>query len=99
MQSSVAIVTVAEVIILGCSGILTYLAFRAYRRTGSPSLRTLTFGFGFVAAGTLAGGLLHQFGVIGFDVCIGVESSLSAVGFLVVLYALYVGDADNGVTP
>lgn len=98
MQSSVAIVTVAEMIILGCTGILTYLAYRAYRRTGSSSLRTLTLGFGLVAAGTLAGGLLHQFGFIDFDVCIGIESSLSAVGFLVVLYALYVGDA-GGVPP
>jgi len=99
MESSVAIVTVAEVIVLGCTGILTYLAYQAYRRTGSPSLRTLTVGLGLVATSTLAGGLLYQLGFIEFDVCIGVESSLTAVGFLVVLYALYVGDTGGGVTP
>ncbi|WEL17035.1 MULTISPECIES: hypothetical protein [unclassified Halorhabdus] len=99
MQSSVVVVTVAEMIVLGCTGILTYLAYQAYRRTGSTSLRTLTLGLGLVATGTLAGGLLHQFGSFDFGACIGIESSLSAAGFLVVLYALYVGDAGGGVTP
>lgn len=99
MQSSVAIVTATEMIVLGCSSILTYLAYRAYRRTGSASLRTLTVGLGLVAIGTLVGGLLHLVGFVDFDACIGVESSLTAAGFLVVVYALYVGDAGGDVTP
>lgn len=96
IRSSVVVVTIAEMIVLGCAAILTYLAYRAYRRTGSSSLRTLTLGFGLVTAGTLAGGLLHQAGLVDFDACIGVVSSLTAVGFLVLLYALYVGDAEGG---
>ncbi|MFB6201827.1 MAG: hypothetical protein ABEI98_07435 [Halorhabdus sp.] len=98
MQGSVVVVTAAEMIVLGCTGILAYLAFRAYRRTGSPSLRTFTVGLVMVAVGSVLGGILHQLGVCSFDVSVGVDSALSALGFVIVLYALYVDGTGGGLS-
>jgi hypothetical protein len=95
MQSSVVVVTAAEMVVLGCTGLLAYLAYRAYRRTGSPSLCTLMIGLALVAFGSLLGGVLHQLGPYGFDVSVGVDSVFSAVGFVLVLYALYVDGASG----
>ncbi|WP_136688687.1 DUF7521 family protein [Halorhabdus amylolytica] len=99
MQSSVVIVTAAEMIVLGCTGILAYLAFRAYRRTGSPSLCTLMIGLALVALGSLLGGALHQFGAFSFDASVGIDSAFTALGFVVVLYALYADNAREGFSP
>ncbi|WP_181685799.1 DUF7521 family protein [Halorhabdus salina] len=99
MQGSVVVVTAAKMIVLGCTGILAYLAYRAYCRTGSPSLRTLVVGLAFVAFGSLLGGALYQFGPFGFDVSVGVESAFTAFGFVIVIYSLYVGNASDGFTP
>ncbi|QGN07474.1 hypothetical protein Hrd1104_09235 [Halorhabdus sp. CBA1104] len=99
MQGSVVVVTAAKMIVLGCTGILASLAYRAYRRTGSSALCTLVVGLTFVACGSLLGGVLYQFGSLGFDVSIGVESAFTAFGFVVVIYSLYVGNARDGFTP
>lgn len=99
MQSSVVVVTAAEMIVLGCTGILAYLAFRAYRRTGSPSLRTFMIGLALVAFGSLLGGVLHQFGAFSFDVSVGIDSAFTALGFVVVLYALYADSARDSFSP
>ena len=95
MLHSVVVVTAAEMVILGCTGILTYLAYRAYRRTGSPSLCTLMIGLALVALGSLLGGALHQFGSFSFDASVGIDSALTAAGFVVVLYALYADEASE----
>lgn len=99
MQGSVVVVTAAEMITVGCTGILTYLAYRAYRRTGSPSLRTLMIGLACVACGAVLGGVLHQFWSFGFDVSVGVESVFTALGFVIVIYALYAGESHDGFAP
>lgn len=98
MESSV-VVTAAEIIVLGCTGILTFFAYRAYRRTGSQSLRTLMIGLGLVAGGSLLGGIVHQFGQYSFGASVGIDSVISALGFVVVLYALYVDGAQDGFSP
>ncbi|MFB6219300.1 MAG: hypothetical protein ABEH77_09050 [Halobacteriaceae archaeon] len=71
-------------------GLVTYFAAKAYRRTGEPALRALAVGFGVVTLGALAAGALDQ--VLGADrsVALLVESLLTAVGFAVVVYSLYV---------
>jgi hypothetical protein len=99
MQGSVVVVTAAKMIVLGCTGILAYLAYRAYRRTGSPSLRTLVIGLSLVACGSLIGGALYQFGPFSFDASVGIESAFTALGFVVVIYSLYVGNAHDGLAP
>jgi len=71
-------------------GLITYLAFKAYRRTDSRSLLALTTGFGIVTVGTLLAGVADQVGANGFRLGLLIESSLVAVGFAVIVYSLYV---------
>ncbi|WP_280585791.1 hypothetical protein [Halorubrum sp. Boch-26] len=83
-------IIVAKTAILVLGGSITYYALRAYGRTGDPSLRALGIGFGTVTVGALIGGVSHQ--VIGADLAVGIaiNSLLTAVGFGVIVYSLYV---------
>lgn len=83
-----AIVVVKTLIFLLGSGI-TYIAYSAYRRTGSPSLRALCLGFGTVTLGALLAGIAHQLLSVPLAVGILINSTLVAVGLGVVLYSLY----------
>jgi len=74
-------------LILG--GLITYFAFKAYRRTGSRPLRALALGFGAVTFGSMVAGVLDRFVATGGEYALVVESALTAVGFAIVLYSLY----------
>ncbi|MFD1569322.1 DUF7521 family protein [Halorubrum laminariae] len=84
------LIIVAKTAILVLGGSITYYALRAYGRTGDRSLRALGIGFGIVTVGALVGGVSHQ--IIGTDLAVGiaVNSLLTAVGFAVIIYSLYV---------
>lgn len=79
---------VARTAILILGALVTYYAYKAYRRTGAPGLRALAIGFGFVVAGSVAGGVVHAAGI---DVVLALlaDSALTAVGFALILYSLY----------
>lgn len=83
------IIIVAKTAILLLGGSITYYALRAYDRTGDPSLRALAVGFGVVTVGALIGGVSHQ--IIGADLVVGIaiNSLLTAAGFGVIVYSLY----------
>ncbi|WP_129116200.1 DUF7521 family protein [Halegenticoccus tardaugens] len=83
-----AIVVVKTVILLLGSGI-TYIAFKAYRRTGSPSMRALGIGFGTVTLGALLAGIAHQVLSVSLEMGILINSVLVAVGLAIVMYSLY----------
>jgi hypothetical protein len=71
-------------------GLITYFAYSASRRTGSPALRALAIGFGAVTLGALAAGAVDQLlGAPGHQALV-VESAMTTVGFAVILYSLYV---------
>ena len=82
-------IIVAKTAILVLGGSITYYALRAYDRTSDRSLRELGIGFGVVTVGALLGGVSHQ--IIGADLEIGIaiDSILTAVGFAVIVYSLY----------
>lgn len=94
MDAIVAFVVVAKVVGLVLGGLLTHLALRAYRRTGSPALRAVAVGFGVVTFGLALGGGLDR--VLGFEFMVGVlaQSVLLVVGFAVIAYSLYLPDDD-----
>lgn len=83
-----AIVAVKTVILLLGSGI-TYIAYRAYRRTGTPSLRVLGIGFGVITFGALLAGIAHQLLAVSLEIGILINSILVAIGLAIVLYSLY----------
>lgn len=83
-----AIIAVKTVILLLGSGV-TYIAYKAYRRTGTPSLRVLALGFGIITLGALLAGIAHQIFGVSFEAGILINSLLVALGLAVILYSLY----------
>lgn len=82
-------VVVANTVTLVVGGFVTLLAVRAYRRTGSRSLRALSAGLGCITGGTLLGGLLHQSGFAPLLVGVAVQSGSIALGFLLLAWSLF----------
>jgi hypothetical protein len=64
-------------------------AYRGYRRSGSESMRYLAVGFAIISIGAVIEGVL--FDVLHFSIFWAgtVQTSVVAVGMLVVLYSLY----------
>jgi hypothetical protein len=57
VTTPVAIIAMKTVtLILG--GLITYLSYKAYRRTGAEPLRYLSVGFGIVTLGSLLAGVI-----------------------------------------
>jgi len=82
-------VIVLKTLTLLLGGSITYLALKAYRRTGSKSLQALSLGFGFVTLGALAAGISDQIIQMPTGTVLAIESALTTVGFAVIVYSLY----------
>jgi hypothetical protein len=83
-------VVVLKTLTLVLGGLITYYSVRAYRRTGSRSLRALAIGFGFVTVGSLLAGVADVVLQTRLETGLLIESALIAVGFAVIVYSLYV---------
>lgn len=72
--------------------VVAVTAYRGYRRTGSASMRLLAIGFAIISIGAVIEGVL--FDVFHFSIFWAgtVQTSIVAVGMLVVLYSLHVTD-------
>lgn len=84
-----AAVVALKTITLVLGGLITYYAYRAYRRTDARPLGLLAAGFAIVTVGTLLAGLADQAFGLDTSVVLLVESVLTASGFGVILYSLY----------
>ena len=84
-----AIIAVKTVILVLGSAI-TYTAYKAYRRTGSGSLRALCLGFGVITFGTLVAGIANQILAVSLKVGLLIDSILVAIGFAIIMYSLFV---------
>ncbi|MFC7071813.1 hypothetical protein ACFQJ7_10230 [Halovenus rubra] len=69
--------------------LITYLAYKAYRRTRSRSLGALSLGFGIITLGTFVAGVIDQVLDAGFRTGLLIENALLAFGFLIIVYSLY----------
>jgi len=91
--SLIAVLLVAaQTATLVFGGVITLLAFRAFRRTGSSALRALAIGVGLLTAGALVGGILHELLGVRLEIGVVVQSVFTAVGFAVLTYSLYTDD-------
>jgi hypothetical protein len=95
IPSSQVGIVVSKTLILILGGLITYYSYQAYKRTGTPQHRWLTYGFGVVTLGALIGGALdivvsNYFGVDLIYTSVFVSSGLTAVGLGIILYSLYV---------
>ncbi|MDZ7731629.1 MAG: hypothetical protein U5K37_13030 [Natrialbaceae archaeon] len=84
------VIAIIKTLLLLTGGIISYLAFKAYRRTGERSLGLLASGFGLVTVGLVGAGLLYEVLDVALATGILLESALALVGFLVIAYSLYV---------
>ncbi|QLG49579.1 DUF7521 family protein [Natrinema halophilum] len=81
---------IVKTLVLVVGGVITYFAFKAYRRTRQRALGYLAGGFGLVTLGLVLAGMLYE--VLGVELATGIllESCLVLVGFLVIAYSMYV---------
>ncbi|WP_255196871.1 DUF7521 family protein [Halorarius litoreus] len=79
-----------KTVTLVVGGLITYYAYSAYRRTRARPLGALAAGFAVVTFGTLLSGGADQ--LLGLEMIwvFVLESALTATGFLIILYSLYV---------
>lgn len=89
MLSPFALLLIINTITLVLGGIVTVMAYRAYRRTGTPSLRALSVGIGMITFGTAVGGLLHQVFEMELIAGIIVQNLCITVGFAWLVYSLW----------
>lgn len=90
MTHLTSVVVVLKTLTLVLGGVITYLAYKAFRRTGSVALRSLTVGFGLVTIGALVAGVADQVLGLQTEIALIAESALAAAGFAVIVYSLYV---------
>jgi hypothetical protein len=83
------VLVAAKTVTLVFGGVLAYLSYKAYRRTGSRALWTLAVGIGLLISGAALGGVLHQFAGLGLETSVSVQSVFTAVGFAVMTYSLF----------
>lgn len=68
--------------------VITYIALKAYRRTGERSLGYLTAGFGLVTLGAILGGLVFELVAVELAVGILIEAIFVAAGFVLIAHSL-----------
>jgi hypothetical protein len=83
------VVIALKALVLALGGLITYFAYRAYRRTQLPALRALAAGFALITLGSFAG-VVNPILAISLPAVPLVESLLTAIGFSVIVYSLYV---------
>ena len=88
MEITIAL-TVVKTLVLVVGGIITYFAYKAYRRTRQRPLGYLAAGFGVVTLGLVLAGLLYELLSVPLAVGILIESLLALVGFVVIAFSLY----------
>jgi hypothetical protein len=86
-------VVFAKTMTLVFGGIITFYTFRAFRRTKSPALRSLTIGLGLLTLGALLSGGTHTLVGVSPTLGVGINSMLLAAGFASMTYSLYVRES------
>lgn len=81
-------VIVLKTVTLGLGGLITYLAARAYQRTGEDGLLWLAVGFGIVTLGALLAGVVDLLLTVDKGAALTIESTLTTIGFAVIVYSL-----------
>ncbi|MHC3439701.1 DUF7521 family protein [Natrialbaceae archaeon A-gly3] len=88
MEVTIAL-AVVKTLVLVVGSVITYFAYKAYRRTRQRPLGYLAAGFGVVTLGLVLAGLLYELLSVPLAVGILIESLLALVGFVVIAFSLY----------
>lgn len=79
-------------------GLITYFAVRAALKTRSSGLTYLAVGFATVTAGSMVAGVADQLFGLNTESALVFENALTAVGFAVIAYSLYVTSRSSPVS-
>lgn len=83
-------IAVVKTLILVIGGVVTYLAFSAYRRTYDRSLAFLTVGFGLIVVGVALAGITFEILGVALGVGVLIESLFVLVGLSIIALSLQV---------
>ncbi|EMA42805.1 DUF7521 family protein [Halococcus saccharolyticus] len=91
MEPLVALVVVVKLVALVLGGVVSVLAYRAYRRTRIAGLQYFSVGLLVITLGTVLVGVFHHF--LGVPTTMGMllESVIVCAGFGVMIVGLYEG--------
>lgn len=89
VQTSPYLLIALKTLTLILGGLITYFSYRAYQRTKSNALGSLALGFGLITLGALAAGVSDIFFDFGLEFNTVIESSMTVLGFAVIVYSLY----------
>lgn len=81
---------IIKTVILVLGGGITFIAYKAYHRTGEPSLRALAIGFGTITFGALIAGIANQLLGVALEIGILINSLLVAIGLAIIMYSLHI---------
>ncbi|WP_262174575.1 DUF7521 family protein [Haloarcula laminariae] len=90
MNGVLTAIAVVKLTILLLGGGITYIGFKAYRRTGARSLRVMGVGFGIITLGALLSGIANQIFSVSLELGVLANSVFVAVGLAVIMYSLYI---------
>lgn len=90
MKEVVPAIAIVKFVILILGGGITYIAFKAYRRTGENSLRVLGIGFGVLTLGALLTGVANQFFSVSLAYVVLINSIFVAFALTIIMYSLYI---------
>ncbi|MEY7850427.1 hypothetical protein AB7C87_14665 [Natrarchaeobius sp. A-rgal3] len=87
--STAIALAVVKTLVLVVGSVITFFAYRAYKRTRQPALGYLATGFGLVTLGLVLAGMLYEILNVPLRLGLLLESLLMLAGFLVIAYSLY----------
>lgn len=90
---------IAKLVTLTLGLIITYQAYRGYRRSGDRPLQYVAIGFLFISVGLVIEGLTYELGLLSLYTASAVQSVIAATGMLFVLYSLYGGSSYRDLPP
>lgn len=78
-----------KTVTLVLGGLITYNAYKAYRRTMAAPLQYLALGFAIITIGSMIAGIFDLVLDLPRSVAISTESGLTVIGFAVIIFSLY----------
>lgn len=79
----------AKLIVMLVGLFISYQAYLGYTRHGSTAMLYLAVGFAFISVGSMIEGLLFELLEVDIFIAGTVQTLITAIGMLVVLYSLY----------
>ena len=76
-------------------GLITYFAAKAATKASSRALTSLAVGFGTVTSGSLLAGVADQLFGLATHTALVFENAVTAAGFVIIAYSLYVAEASS----